>query len=76
MILHFSHIGLTDGRTFMGPFKRERTGARRARSAAGATNETSSGLAYASCQGVRTRGPSSVTAIVNSKWAASDPSCE
>ncbi len=29
-----------------------------------------------SCQGVRIRGPSAVTAIVNSKWAASVPSCE
>src|SRR5262249_1007097 len=27
----------------------------------------------ASCQGVRIRGPSAVTATVNSKWAASDP---
>src|SRR3954452_1413168 len=35
-------------------------------------------LAYpvVSCQGVRIRGPSAVTAIVNSKCAASDPSCE
>ena len=32
--------------------------------------------AYSSCQGVRMRGPSSVTATVNSKWAASDPSAE
>ena len=29
-----------------------------------------------SCQGVRMRGPAAVTAIVNSKWAASEPSCE
>ena len=29
-----------------------------------------------SCQGVRMRGPSAVTAIVNSKCAATDPSCE
>ena len=28
-----------------------------------------------SCQGVSTRGPAAVIAIVNSKWAASDPSC-
>ena len=31
---------------------------------------------YSSCQGVRMRGPSSVTATVNSKWAASEPSAE
>jgi hypothetical protein len=30
----------------------------------------------ASCQGVNTRGPEAVIAIVNSKCAASDPSCE
>ena len=30
----------------------------------------------ASCQGVRIRGPAAVTAIVNSKWADSDPSWE
>jgi len=30
----------------------------------------------ASCQGVRIRGPSAVTAIVNSKCAASEPSWE
>ena len=29
-----------------------------------------------SCQGVRIRGPSAVTATVNSKWAASEPSWE
>jgi hypothetical protein len=29
-----------------------------------------------SCQGVRMRGPSAVTATVNSKWAAREPSCE
>ena len=29
-----------------------------------------------SCHGVRIRGPSAVIAIVNSKWAASEPSCE
>src|SRR5690349_24743439 len=29
-----------------------------------------------SCHGVSTRGPLAVTAIVNSKWAASDPSFE
>ena len=29
-----------------------------------------------SCQGVRIRGPSAVMATVNSKWAASEPSCE
>ncbi len=29
-----------------------------------------------SCQGVRIRGPSAVTAIVNSKWAVTDPSWE
>jgi hypothetical protein len=28
------------------------------------------------CHGVRIRGPPAVIAIVNSKWAASDPSCE
>jgi len=26
MILHFSHIGLTDGRTFMVPFNKRRCG--------------------------------------------------
>ncbi len=31
---------------------------------------------HSSCQGVRIRGPSSVTATVNSKWAASEPSWE
>ena len=31
---------------------------------------------FASCQGVRIRGPAAVIAIVNSKWAASDPSWE
>jgi hypothetical protein len=29
-----------------------------------------------SCQGVRMRGPPAVIAIVNSKWAATEPSCE
>jgi hypothetical protein len=29
-----------------------------------------------SCQGVRMRGPSAVIAIVNSKWAATEPSWE
>jgi hypothetical protein len=29
-----------------------------------------------SCQGVRIRGPSAVTAIVNSKWAVTEPSWE
>src|ERR1700741_2054730 len=34
-------------------------------------------FAYSSsCQGVRMRGPSAVTAIVNSKWAAREPSWE
>src|SRR6476660_8594093 len=28
------------------------------------------------CHGVRTRGPSASMAMVNSKWAASEPSCE
>jgi hypothetical protein len=32
--------------------------------------------ALLSCHGVRIRGPSRVMAIVNSKWAASEPSCE
>ena len=32
------------------------------------------GSAPSECQGVRIRGPSSVTATVNSKWAASEPS--
>ena len=32
--------------------------------------------AETSCQGVRIRGPSPVMAIVNSKWAASEPSWE
>ena len=31
---------------------------------------------FASCHGVKIRGPPAVIAIVNSKWAASDPSWE
>src|SRR5215213_9498369 len=43
--------------------------------AAGATSEGSKAPHLAdSCHGVKTRGPSAVTAIVNSKCAASDPS--
>ena len=120
MILHFSHIGLTEGRTFMFPFgwlparRRWRTVRRRchppetrthakAGLAHGATEKHSKGLLapvavpdplcapaegrrggarYAaarvldSCQGVRIRGPADVTAMVNSKCAVSDPSCE
>jgi hypothetical protein len=87
MILHFSHIGLTDGRTFMGAFRKEIEGGarrltpRKARpTMVAATPEGISALGLAaqaaSCQGVRTRGPSAVTAIVNSKWAASEPSWE
>src|SRR5436305_8660029 len=43
MILHFSHIGLTDGRTFMSPFvRREEARAGRVDNpAAGATTECS-----------------------------------
>src|SRR3954447_2020926 len=45
--------------------------------AAGATREHSEApQPTVSCQGVSTRGPSAVIAIVNSKWAASDPSWE
>src|SRR3712207_7155933 len=40
MILHFSHIGLTDGRTFMGPF----TGRWRARAGTGRSEEHTSEL--------------------------------
>src|SRR3954462_479040 len=106
MILHFSHIGLTDGRTFMIPFGsvtgdvalgaaagtpyQSRTPARTPDGAARTGHDSNPGLAprirpggapggYAtpfSCHGVRTRGPSGVTAIVNSKCAASEPSCE
>jgi len=31
---------------------------------------------FSTCHGVRIRGPSAVMAIVNSKWAASEPSWE
>ena len=80
MILHFSHIGRTDGRTFMGPFGRKSEGRAQAHAAQSATTNCSSvpvwNVCYASCQGVSTLGPSAVTAMVNSKCAASDPSCE
>src|SRR5881227_2697760 len=95
MILHFSHIGLTDGRTFMEPFGGESVKERAACAQAHASRATqqdstvlrrprgSGGVRYAaetwrpaSCQGVRIRGPSAVTATVNSKCAASEPSCE
>jgi hypothetical protein len=120
MILHFSHIGLTEGRTFMFPFGwlyREEAQAglsaaaaivsvsrthAKAERAPDATNQHSKGgavrspdpgvsddavrgaprgsqaaaRALDSCQGVRIRGASAVTATVNSKCAASEPSCE
>lgn len=112
MILHFSHIGFTDGRTFMIPFKRclgpvpalaaaeaAAAATRMARTQGHADARTvddskgalSAALRFGgepggrargqtafspSCQGVRTRGPSAVTAIVNSKCAAREPSCE
>jgi hypothetical protein len=79
MILHFSHIGLTDGRTFMSPFVRreEARAGRMDNPAAGATTECSERhQAVVSCQGVSTRGPLAVMAIVNSKCAASEPSEE
>src|SRR3954469_5223630 len=45
MRLHFSHIGLTDGRTFMGPFRGRRAGLdRRQGPAKRATIEDSTGL--------------------------------
>ena len=108
MILHFSHMGLTDGRTFtvaslsyliyqflrcrsgdrFGPRYRtqERHAAQNFR-ASGATCDGSRGAVihrlYAtarplptSCHGVRIRAPEAVMAIVNSKWAASEPSWE
>ena len=120
MTLHFSHIGLTDARTFMNlallskevalgsqeSDRRDRTrgpGDAAYRSAAtpdrlmlaaaespSARHQTLTGLRGQpaanpdavlaasgqsfKCQGVRIRGPSAVTAIVNSKWAASEPS--
>jgi hypothetical protein len=103
MILHFSHIGLTDGRTFMIPFgfgpdeaaletravaattsrtectltpSRARARQRRIANAYGRMTGQAAAWACASCHGVRTRGPAAVTAIVNSKWAASEPSWE
>src|SRR4051812_49935014 len=88
MTLHFSHIGLTDGRTFMKPFGgtsrkegRERAGALAARPARLANDSVRPGdyaalaARLATCQGVRIFGPSAVMATVNSKWAASEPSC-
>jgi hypothetical protein len=89
MILHFSHIGLTDGRTFTETFRRDaqKEGLRARRGTRDATSQNSSRpgalggyaavVAWTSaCHGVSTRGPSAVTATVNSKWAASDPSWE
>ena len=85
MILHFSHIGLTDGRTFTETFRRDaqKEGLRTRRGARDATSKSSSRSVYAAvlactsaCHGVRTFGPSAVTATVNSKWAASEPSWE
>ena len=114
MILHFSHIGLTEGRTFMlvslffsdirsvpqlGSGDRysrryqaeechaaQQTALRahplmlaRAEIALGSVDFAPQAAARplpASCHGVRIRGPSAVIAIVNSKCAASDPSCE
>src|SRR3954447_14715027 len=97
MILHFSHIGLTDGRTFMIPFgldsgewlwlpvrpplPNSRNDACSKKDALlSATTHGSSPQAAAclarSCQGVRIRGPSAVIAMVNSKWAAREPSWE
>src|SRR3954466_4366956 len=83
MILHFSHIGLTDGRTFTETFRQDalKRGLRTRRGVRDATSQNSSQGVYAAvlartsaCQGVRTFGPSAVTATVNSKWAASEPS--
>jgi|SRR5579884_1606839 len=130
MILHFSHIGLTDGRTFTlfalvvvpvsgGPAlatgtvaatvlrrpaqakkmprgapgdvskpPRAAQGTPRAQPAAGSSRApAAAGLTWrpahaaarpppASCHGVRILGPPAVMAIVNSKWAASEPSWE
>src|SRR5215213_9770781 len=42
MILHFSHIGLTDGRTFMGPFGGKSGERAQAHAAQGATTNCSS----------------------------------
>jgi hypothetical protein len=66
------------------PVPRTKTVAHEALADPGATEENSKRRAgrYAaaraldSCHGVRIRGPSAVTATVNSKWAASEPSWE
>src|SRR5690349_11227687 len=109
MILHFSHIGLTDGRTFtlaslswlwvspsssLSPALEAASGRRyRAEDRHVAQNDCATSAAKhgsradvaqaaaarpspASCQGVRIRGPDAVTATVNSKCAASEPSWE
>jgi hypothetical protein len=133
MILHFSHIGLTDGRTFTlaslsswehlsgtfggaletgavaatssrstrntlvvlqahrgmvaGALKRLRPAIpgppeatsgplRRQTEASRPPDQAAARPPEASCQGVRIRGPSAVTAIVNSKCAAREPSWE
>ncbi len=48
----------------------------RARRGAPVGGRYAAAAAFASCQGVSTRGPSAVIATVNSKWAASEPSWE
>jgi hypothetical protein len=104
--LHFSHIGLTDGRTFtlvslsswttfqwyLGvaletasdrrylaeEHTQRKTEALQAHTEilAGVGSQAAARPPVASCHGVRTLGPSGVIAIVNSKWAARDPSWE
>ena len=68
-----SHMGLTDGRTFMGNafVKRDTAGAHR-RSPGDAEHYRTRTFAGS----VRMRGPSAVTATVCSKWAARDSSTE
>src|SRR3954451_7116607 len=97
MILHFSHMGLTDARTFTlrdpplnleenalaSPGDGSRAYHPRKISSRYPVSQAACVVAWrtarsasSSCHGVRIRGPSAVIAIVNSKWAASDPSCE
>src|ERR1700722_17132847 len=69
-------------RPVQSPLPRRKARAARKHHAAGAPGDVSTGAQAAarplpaSCHGVSTRGPSAVIAIVNSKWAASDPSWE
>jgi hypothetical protein len=89
MTLHFSHIGLTEARTFIAPFGTvsKRGPARSPGNGSTPTDKSSRPQAEAaagaelvagtsSCHGVRIRGPSAVIATVCPKWAASEPSWE